>query len=162
MLIGIVQVTINNNVNVLFLTISLFVSLCVHVSVFSPFLFDCWWLWFHLLFARISPLFILFGVVKAGSVGGSNPLSRMSQMVRVALRNVSKISDLLTSDIVWLLFRCFRVVVYSVLVHIISGTVFLLCFVKSLHLLLILLECFLLFIPLICSWSYYSIFLIRN
>ena len=75
-------------------------------------------------------------------------MSRMSQMVRVALRNVSKISDLLTSDIVWLLFQCFRVVVYSVLVKMVSGTVFLLCSVKSLHLLLILLERFLLFIPL--------------
>ena len=129
-------------VNILLLTISLFVSLCVHVSVFSPFLFDYWWLWFHLLLARVSPLFILFGVVKAGSVGGGNPLSRMSQMVCVALRNVSKISDLLTSDIVWLLFQCFCVVVYSILVHMVSETVFLLCSVKSLHLLSILLECF--------------------
>ena len=92
----------------------------------------------HLLLARISPLFILFGVVKAGSVGGGNPLSRMSQMVRVALRNVSKISDLLTSDIVWLLFQCFRVVVSSVLVHMVSGTVFLLCSVK--YLLVLVLE----------------------
>ena len=85
--------------------------------------------------------------MKGGSEGGGNPLSLMSQMVPVALRNVSKISDLLTSDIVWLLFRCFRVVVYSVLVHMVSGTVSLLCFVKSLHLLLNFLACFLLFIP---------------
>ena len=129
-------------------TFSLYVNLCDHVSVFSLFLFDCWWLWFHLLLAQISPLFILFEVVKAGSVRGDIPLSRMSQMVRVALRNVSKIDDLLTSDIVWLLFQCFLVVVYSVLVHMVSETVFLLCSVKFLHLLLILLELLLLFIPL--------------